>query len=225
MPTLYLINFTGDQRYNIVESVNISQHLKLLEKYCPDCLDDSYLHYNLRTDYPETQTLITTEEPITFLTLIDTKFQAQKIKDGWYRLDPSQLTELISFISDYVQSFPGSTITKSAEYICDRCQKTCQDKRALVKHLQECSELNNYQCQNCHKKFVSHTCYQTHLSKCKNPNHQCRRCQKNLSSAQALKRHQDNCGDFTCTTCGEHFTSKYKYLNHCQTKHGFTPVI
>ena len=82
MPNLHIINFKGGQDYNIVESVNISQHFKLLEKYCPDQVDDNYLHYNLKKDYKLTQTLINTDETINFLTLIDTKFGTEKIKDG-----------------------------------------------------------------------------------------------------------------------------------------------
>ena len=225
MPNLHIINFKGGHEYNIVESVNISQHFKLLEKYCPDQVDDNYLHYNLKRDYKLTQTLINTDESINFLTLIDTKFGTERIKDGWYRLDTKQLESLISFISEYIEPLTGSSITKSAEYMCDRCQKQCLDKRTLVKHLQECPELNNYQCQNCNKPFVSNTCYQTHILKCKTAIHQCQTCQKILSSTQALVRHKDNCGYFTCSTCDQHFTSKYKYQNHCQVKHGFTAII
>jgi hypothetical protein len=225
MPNLHIINFKGSNEYNIVEGVNISQHFKLLEKYSPQELDDSYLYYNLKNDYRKTQTLIETEEKINFLNLIDTSFSSQKIKNGWYRLDKIQLGKLILFISDYIENIQGSDVTKTAEYICQKCQKHCLDKRTLVKHLKECPKVISYQCQNCHKKFVSNTCYQTHLLKCKSAIHQCQKCQKILSSSQALTRHQENCGDFSCSHCQKQFNSKYKYLNHCQIKHGFSPVV
>jgi hypothetical protein len=224
MSHLYIICFKLENKYNIVESVNITQYLKLLDKYNPS-LVDNYLHYSLKKDYRTTQTLIDTTDNIHFLHLIDTTFSEYKIKEGWYRLTPTQLQSLITFISDYITTLPSCSITTTSEYICDKCGKLCKDKRTLANHLKVCPVLHNYQCQNCCKIFVSNTCYQSHILVCKSTIHQCPKCQKILSSNQSLQKHLDNCGIFSCSVCNQHFTSKYKFGRHCQTRHGFTAIV
>ena len=224
MHSLYIIQISGQQIYNIVESVNISNYFKLLDKYSSLAIDDNYLHYNLKSDYKTTQNIINTDEDFNILTLIDIKFNNYKIKDGWYKLEPTQLDSIIEFISNFIEPISGGNITKTAEYVCQKCNNLFLDKRTLTKHLKEClTETEKFSCSTCGKQFVSQTCFQTHLEKCTQLI--CNSCHKTCSSKQSLENHIKNCGNFPCTKCTSTFTSKYKYKQHCLTKHNFSPLF
>jgi hypothetical protein len=58
---LYIIPIDIDI-YNIVEPINISDQLKMLNKYSPFIIDKPYSVYNLKNDYKVTQTLISSDK-------------------------------------------------------------------------------------------------------------------------------------------------------------------
>ena len=221
---LYLINI-DKQTYNIVESVNITEHLKLLKKYSPFLIQHTkcYQQYNIRNDFKQIKS-IDTDEKYSFIDLIDTEFGKEKIKPNWYQFQPDTLEKLEQFISTFLPPLSGTQITPEANYKCTKCGKIYRDKRCFNKHITDCLNDTSYQCQTCGVKYKSHTRYYNHTLKCKSLI--CEICNKKFSTKQMLDKHiERGCGTFPCKNCGKTFLSRYKIEQHCQQKHGFTPLI
>lgn len=215
---VYLIETENDY-YNIVESVHITKHLNLLDKYSSHKINPNYRHYNIRDDFKSIQTLITDNNDFTFMDLLKTQFLTHEIKSGWFHLTSNDLQSLIQFISIYLEPVDNSSTTTNANYQCLTCQKIFKTKRLL--NLHQCQ--TQYKCPTCSKQFKSLKCYQTHIKNCTPL--LCLNCNKTFSSKQSLEKHRLNCGSFTCEKCSKIFNSKYKILQHCQQIHQYTPII
>ena len=164
---LYLIHI-DKQTYNIVESVNITEHLKLLKKYSPFLIENtkSYTQYNIRNDFKQIKS-IHTDEKYSFIDLIDTEFGKEKIKPNWYQFQPDTLEKLEQFISTFLPPLSGTQITPEANYKCTKCGKLYRDKRSFNKHVTDCINDTSYQCSTCGVKYKSYTRYYNHILKCK----------------------------------------------------------
>lgn len=224
---LYIIHTTTQDdkhTYNIVESVNITEHLKLLQKYSPCFIDSNttYEQFNIRSDFRQIKSIPTTEKYY-FIDIIDTTFISYKIKPNWYQLDSETYEKLKQFISIFLPPLSGTEITQDAKYKCTKCNKLYQDQRCFNRHVNECTLDITYKCQTCGTSYKSSTRYHNHILKCKPL--LCTICQKTFSTKQALDKHTEKgCGSFTCQQCHKTFLSKYKMIQHCQHVHQFTYI-
>jgi uncharacterized C2H2 Zn-finger protein len=232
---LYLIPITKDgniHTYNIVDSVNITEHIKLLKKYSPFFIEKpindtstdnkTYQQFNIRSDFRDISP-ISTLENYNFIDIINTKFGEYKIKPNWYQFDLKTLENIKQFISPFLPPLSGTQITLDAKYKCITCQLIYKDQRCFNKHVKECSLNTTYKCQTCGVEYKSSTRYHNHIQKCQSL--VCNICQKDFSSAQILAKHQVNCGTFQCEKCPKILKSKNKYIKHSQRIHNFTPLI
>lgn len=226
---LYLIHI-DNQTYNIVESINITEHLKLLQKYSPFLIENKkddkdikcYQQFNIRADWRQIQSIPTIER-YTFIDLLDTKYSSYKIKPNWYQFDLEILGVIKQFIYTFLPPLSGTDITTDAKYKCTKCNKLYQDQRCFNRHVKLCSQDITYKCQTCSISYKSSTRYHNHILKCKPL--QCEICQKTFSSKQMLDKHiEKGCGTFTCEACGKLFHSKYKIQHHCLQVHQFTYI-
>lgn len=216
---LYLIE-TENNIYNIVESIHITKHLNQLDKYSTHTINQKYKQYNIRNDFKSHQTIFQKDTSFTIIDLINTQFNKNKIKTGWYHLP--QLESLIQFISPFIETIENTTTTTQGTYQCLICQQIFKNKRSHHSH--QCQNQTISKCPYCHKSFKSMTCYHNHILKCKPL--VCEICHKTFSSKQALDKHIENgCGTFPCEKCNKIYHSKYKIIQHCQQVHQFTPII
>jgi hypothetical protein len=223
MTYLYIIHI-AENLYNITESVNITQYLLQLEKYCHLYSNKTYYtKFKLIDDYKEIQKIINTDDTFNFLHLINTKFKSNCLKDRWYNLNENEKDSLIQFISEFIEIPTGGILTEESKYKCSTCNKIYENNKLLKRHISTCNKLQIYNCHICNKKFNSNQCFRTHSLKCHSL--KCSICNKELSSKQSFEIHIKQCGHFQCDKCDDTFNSKYKYISHCSNKHGFTPII
>ena len=117
-------------------------------------------------------------------------------------------------------------------YKCPICNKICQCKGSLGRHIETHSDERNYECEICHKKFKLEHYVQIHMTnmhkKDEEKRFKCEICQKSFNFKAIFEQHiRKHTGDkpFKCSYCEESFFDKRTWIYHERRHTGEKPFI